>query len=522
MAALPVVGEQGAVIDAATCSERNVYFIGPHGSRVSFASQQRRVLNLIWALHEARQLPVSGQIEVAVIGAGIAGITAVAALRSLDLNVTIIEKSGHAMALQEASSHRTIHPTINFWPQEDLQWTTKLPFFDWFAGTASEIIGHLYNDWTRETLGDCKPLFNTTVDKIRYDPDERKVRVKTPGKDYLFDLVFVATGFGKERNCDDESQNTYWNGDDIHQLVTSSHRVLVSGTGDGGVIDALRLVYRRFMENETALRYLLAINSDRFQETVQEIELVGAAIEDLDTRAAHYAREYTKLAKSRPPNAQNLLQPATPLLNPKRGREPKIVLMGKRTHPFEISSAPIHRLILAHTLNKRWIAYRRGSLDRDKKTGAFFYVQDGIRHDVTEDVVIVRHGAVPPVADLIGKPAADRLAASQMRYGDFMHVLGMDEDFFDDRRRDRSFIPNSHSLAGLREDFANFFARKRFGGRVVVQLLTDETARFHASPLDGTTYSEEFGPRPSRIFNVNIHWGFDAPIRLDMMVAGRR
>jgi hypothetical protein len=47
---------------------KNVYAIGPFGNRVNFASQQRRALNLVWALEEVGEV-LEGK-AVAVIGGG--------------------------------------------------------------------------------------------------------------------------------------------------------------------------------------------------------------------------------------------------------------------------------------------------------------------------------------------------------------------------------------------------------------------------------------------------------------------
>ena len=73
------------VIEAAYLHTKpGCFYIGPFARRVSFSSQQHRALDLVAALADRGKLrhrELNRPKTVAVIGAGIAGITAMSALR---------------------------------------------------------------------------------------------------------------------------------------------------------------------------------------------------------------------------------------------------------------------------------------------------------------------------------------------------------------------------------------------------------------------------------------------------------
>ena len=77
--------------------EPAVYVLGSFERRVTLYSQQVRALNLVHALTNGGHL-TPGQ-HVAVIGGGVAGLTAAAALLHLGLNVTLLEKQADLLPL---------------------------------------------------------------------------------------------------------------------------------------------------------------------------------------------------------------------------------------------------------------------------------------------------------------------------------------------------------------------------------------------------------------------------------------
>ena len=66
-----------------------VYVVGPYAGRVSFSSQQRRSISLLWDINN--DLKASGNrnghfgMDVAIVGAGVAGLTCAVMAAALEL-----------------------------------------------------------------------------------------------------------------------------------------------------------------------------------------------------------------------------------------------------------------------------------------------------------------------------------------------------------------------------------------------------------------------------------------------------
>jgi heterodisulfide reductase subunit A-like polyferredoxin len=121
-----------------------VYFLGPFVERVSFASQQRRALNLVWALEHTET--ISGK-QVGIVGGGVAGLTAAAAALACGADVWVYEKEHELCSAQREIDIRYIHPSINFWPQEPLQAITEWPFLNWWAAPCRVVVKEIERQW---------------------------------------------------------------------------------------------------------------------------------------------------------------------------------------------------------------------------------------------------------------------------------------------------------------------------------------------------------------------------------------
>src|SRR3954469_1371802 len=96
------------IIDAATVPGRKekLFCLGPFPRLVSFSAQQYRALNLVWALHDKDKF--SRGDSIAVIGAGVAGLTAAAGFIGYGCKVDIYEAGAVAMVRQRATEHRLV------------------------------------------------------------------------------------------------------------------------------------------------------------------------------------------------------------------------------------------------------------------------------------------------------------------------------------------------------------------------------------------------------------------------------
>jgi pyruvate/2-oxoglutarate dehydrogenase complex dihydrolipoamide dehydrogenase (E3) component len=82
----------GALVEG---KKETVYCLGPFPSRVNFTSQQHRALNLVSALRVCNKFAPDD--SVAVIGAGLAGLSAAAAFISHGCYVDVYGGHGHAI-----------------------------------------------------------------------------------------------------------------------------------------------------------------------------------------------------------------------------------------------------------------------------------------------------------------------------------------------------------------------------------------------------------------------------------------
>ncbi len=232
----------------------NYYLIPPLGVRINFHSQQLRALNLVMALHEGTVPEISpdDELNVGVIGGGLAGITAAIGMLCKGHRVVVFETKSEALHRQSEAAHRMLHPSVNYWPDHEgnLVSSTELPFFDWVQGDCDEIISELREEWQgylssyedRLTFAHSK-----TVKNIRQASDGRFRLWLEDGNssEGHFDLILATVGFADEAPPDEFPTPFYWNSDDLMKMIEDpkTPNFTVSGAGDGGLIDALRSMY---------------------------------------------------------------------------------------------------------------------------------------------------------------------------------------------------------------------------------------------------------------------------------------
>lgn len=231
------------------------YLLGCLDPRVTVYSQQLRALNLVFALEQ--EGVVDRASRVAIVGGGIAGITAAAALISNGVAVDVFEKRPDGMlALQAGAHHRWIHPGVYDWPEPEwaIPAAARLPVLPWKAATADQLRETLLAGWQRVVdayqAGDRVFVGNVKLGGLNGTRRTLEFQATTRGpKPGLaeYDVVILAVGFGIERTFSLAPRTSYWHVDPLHQWTPSGDlRCLVSGTGDGGLIDVLRALLREF------------------------------------------------------------------------------------------------------------------------------------------------------------------------------------------------------------------------------------------------------------------------------------
>ena len=265
-----------------------IYVIGTFDKGVTVLSQQIRALNLAWALIENRDIPTlrdRGRCKLAIIGAGFAGLTFAAALlyKQALVDITIFEERDTLIPLQQGSDSRWLHPNIYDWPGEGSEASVAmLPVLNWTAARASDVVVQVLGEWRHLVHAEVKPpkvrrlqrgrptlkLFCNTrhlqVDRctdgsaraqLEWIGEERNPADCTilprqdaaTGSSEAFDLIILAVGFGLEIH----TPPSYWRNETLGQPSLDQPRrtYLVSGQGDGAMIDLLRLRISQFRQD---------------------------------------------------------------------------------------------------------------------------------------------------------------------------------------------------------------------------------------------------------------------------------
>jgi tetratricopeptide (TPR) repeat protein len=392
-----------AALNALSVSEYpNVYFLGPFAERVSFASQQRRALNLFWALEQTKS--VRGR-EVAVIGGGVAGLTAAAAALTCGADVWLYEKEHELCSAQRETDSRYIHPTINFWPDESLQPITDWPFLNWHAAPCREVIGEIQGQWERYfSLTATQVETGTQITGIGPSGGSVQLEIEGGGKRTV-DVVVVAVGFGKETGLDGLPAESYWAVNPIDRSqVTKTKKIWISGCGDGGLIDCLRVCYAGFDIGRLPIKAAAALQ--QLRANIREIEHKAGSFADLDERAKYLSTEYRNLARR--PGVKTALSGALA-----KGKFfPFVHLIHKQAEPFDHRAAPIHRLLFALAIEQGLVKPIHGTLKAGPE-GPMLERPD-LRHEKIEAVkLVIRHGAGGALESLVSASAIAALKSDE-------------------------------------------------------------------------------------------------------------
>lgn len=260
-----------------------LYLVGTFDTGVTVFSQQTRALNLAWAAVESGLVPTTPkepsdtmvpQCKIAIVGAGFAGLSVAAGLISKGSNadITIFEQRDTLLPLQQGSDSRWLHPRIYDWPREGSQASVAmLPVLNWTAARASDVVVQVLSEWKKTLCGsDTDPtLYCNTRHLQIHECGDGTPRVKLEwigekrtaidgttkqdssqsnvGRSDIFDLVILAIGFGVER----DGALSYWRNETMGQPSLDQPRrtFLVSGQGDGAMIDVLRLRISQYRQD---------------------------------------------------------------------------------------------------------------------------------------------------------------------------------------------------------------------------------------------------------------------------------
>jgi hypothetical protein len=326
----------------------NVFVLGSFARHVTIYSQQVRALNLVHSLLNLNRLAPG--YSVVVVGGGAAGITAAASvlLSVGGIKVTLLEKSQSVMPLQLSSIKRFVHPHIYDWPEEGSDDPNAgLPIFTWQAKEAHGVAQDFVNEWEKLKSDYRQNLvFTPGAQLLSIYPVNEQYNVgwEEKGKEIQYlqaNIVILAMGFG--RDVDPLSQEDYWQDNSIDQAREPSSRWFVSGTGDGGLTDLMRLKLVAFTHHSIIDSFLkmpgLSLNGVRkVLENVPAENKVGALSENFADSVRQVLR--------------------------KRGiRSDTDVVLNDKNQLSEARASLLNRFIVHELHEAKYFAFSRGHID---------------------------------------------------------------------------------------------------------------------------------------------------------------
>ena len=411
------------------CKSR-IYLIGSYDKKITIYNEQVRALRICRALIE--ESIIQKDFKIGVLGGGIAGVTSAIALISKGYKVDLFEKEDELVQLQIKSEHRYVHPHIFSWPEKSSDWPhAGIPIeeLDWKADFASTVASKLLAK-TEVIEADNENLLihrNTKIGNIQELSNSKLNLIGDKNQFNDFDALIVTVGFGSDKHPESETVS-YWDSDEI--TSNDNIKVLISGRGDGALIDAIRYSLKDFNHKDLI---------DQFSNTEELMEF-GNKIAQLDLQAK---KEELKM------NSFNLYEECKKLtipqeiLNSFNERVPQnttITILSRSENPFKYQTAVINRaaLLILEKLGK--INYLQGELDGIKsascKLTRIFDISSKAhskkiakiksitgRFEVEYDVVVARHG--PRIRNNLVTAIGEKLTKKSEQLDGIISAIGL-------------------------------------------------------------------------------------------------
>lgn len=369
-----------------------LYVLGSFAKRVTLYSQQVRALNLVEALCRTGALAPGSR--VAVIGGGAAGLTAAAGAAVRGLEVSRLEKFSVPLRLQRQSQKRYLHPHIYDWPYEgSLDERTGLPLLDWGAGNADQVAREIEDGW-EEVKGREGVKVTESFDlvgDIAIHPATRN-RVSLNWNDRQgphtanFEAVIIAVGFGLE--ADAEGKRSYWKDDWLD--FNERKKWLVSGYGDGGLTDLIRLCVQDFRHEEIVEHFAKAHDLKEEREHLLRIEAEAEARHSPEEKREFLTEEYQKL------KSDSLMN----VLKERLRSDVTVVLNGKSPNIYGPESSILNRFVVSQLARLGRFEHRPGQAAPPVRgpDNKFLVTFEGGRKEEFNEVIL-RHGPRPALEE---------------------------------------------------------------------------------------------------------------------------
>jgi len=389
---------------------KHVYCVAPGGDRINFAAQQMRALNLAYSISRSGKYNFNHNCKVAVVGAGVTGITIAVALYSLGCLVDVFDANDVAMKTQKNATHRTVHPSINFWPTHgDCNPTTDFPFLNWGAQRCSDVINTLTDQWKKYLKlndGGVRFFDSSTVSKLHEVEGKNSfVEVLTKdngysGNQYSFGVHCFGYSEEEKHHDDRVEYASYWTVDSLEDWKSTAKRkrfsrAIVSGSGDGALVDAIRLCYKA-EGGKLCLKVANLARSTPLASRLSVEPLDRDCLIDIlsDCHDDESCSEVFALLKSELENESDF-----------------IFLVGRRRQTaYDKPAAPIHKFLIAYAEWKDRLSYRVAEIKVTNETPSMYKIGDReFPMDSDKTRCIVRHGAKLRHGNLVTEAQLNKL-----------------------------------------------------------------------------------------------------------------
>nr|BFD60240.1 hypothetical protein CKG001_23470 [Bdellovibrio sp. CKG001] len=258
------------------CAVKNypaTYLIGQNDRfGISIIEQQQKALGLAWALIESGK--VKKNSKIAIVGGGFSGLTCALALSSkAKCKVKIFEKRSCLLPILDNAYWRWITPFQEYLDTEFYSDQTDLPFLNWKSNFGWAIARQIRSKWAKYSRQyGIETILNAHVSVPKAIKEKPKVIVKN--RHLEFDIVILATGFGIETTSHKFDPTTYWTSGFKENYINTSNSkktVFISGTGDGGIVEACHYAFENFVHDEINQLYP-SIYGLALQEILQNFE----------------------------------------------------------------------------------------------------------------------------------------------------------------------------------------------------------------------------------------------------------
>ena len=244
--------------------------------------------------------------------------------------------------------------------------------------------------------------------------------------------MVVATGFDDEEGILGSTAASYWIPDELDNLRdTGTGDVWVSGVGDGGVIDALRLAHRDFASGKLVASIAQMLIGDGLLHRARKAVAKFDEAPPEDLVASKLATMFGDLATNLPLNVKSLLDTSLRLKEPgetSAKKRLKVHLIGRSTHPYGVKPSPIHLVMLSHAIGASMIHYESGSVVDDG--GRLVLRRAGLPEvELDPRRTVVRHGPKAVISALLCEDELAALKARQQVLSDY-HVAPIWRDLF--------------------------------------------------------------------------------------------